>query len=168
MSIPSAPAEPTADDASDRPVLGVVRCGLVALSALGLLGAGTALSARGIDARHLAAWLGLGMLAAATVLFVVPGRRSMRWVRVLCLLVLGAAAFSVAEHLLASAGPAGIDRSVSAYWASLSPLTRSWYGVDDLGPSTPLVPGMLGQAALLLVLATFGGGRSPRPTTAPD
>jgi hypothetical protein len=64
----------------------------------------------------------------------------------------------VAEHLLAVADPARIDESITDYWSSLTPLTRSWHEAAGAGPQTPLAPGMLGQAALLLLLATLGAG----------
>jgi hypothetical protein len=142
--------------AAERPTLDVVRYGLIALSTLGLIGAGTELAANSHGLEQLAPWAGLAVLAVATALVALGGRRSVLWARVLCLAVLGAAAYGVAEHLLASASPTAIDKSLSGYWASLSPLTRSWYGAHDLGPRTPLAPGMLGQTALLIVLATLG------------
>jgi hypothetical protein len=143
---------------TERPALGVVRCGLIALAALGLIGAATELAGQGTGGfLHLGAWLGLGLLAASIVLFAVPSARSLPWIRVLCLVVLGVAAYDVAAHVLAGDAARGIDESITDYWASLSPLTRSLYGADDLGPGTRLAPGMLGQAALLLLLATLGG-----------
>jgi hypothetical protein len=144
----------------ERPALGAVRCVLIALGALSMIGAGTELASQGVDAERLVPWTGLAMLAVAAATFALPHRRAMLWARLLCLVVLCAAAYGVAEHLLLVADPAGIDESIGDFWASLSPLTRSWYGADDLGPSTPLAPGMLGQAALLLLLATLG-----RPST---
>jgi hypothetical protein len=132
-----------------RRALDVVRNGLLALSALVLIGA-----AAGLGAGQLIPWVGLTMLVVAGVLVATPGRRSLPLARVLCLVVLVAAAYGVAEYLMSVTDAAGIDASVTDYWASLTPLTRSWFGADDLGPHTPLVPGRLGQAALLILLAT--------------
>ncbi|NMH99261.1 hypothetical protein [Pseudonocardia acidicola] len=149
-------------DADGRGTLGVVRCALVALSALGILGVVAEIGAPG--RLQTVPWVGVGLLAVATVLLVLPRRaKLLPLVRILALLVLGAAAFGVAEHLLAHPDPAGFDHQIGTYWASLSPLTRSWYGGGAAGAATPLAPGMLGQAALLLLLATTGAGsRFPR------
>ncbi|MFC5993694.1 hypothetical protein ACFQE5_05635 [Pseudonocardia hispaniensis] len=136
------------------PALGVVRYTLLALCALGTLGAITEAGTPG--GGNLVPWFAAGLLIATLVMLLVPGRaRLLPLARLLGLVVVGLAGYGVAEHLIANSAAAGFDQGLSTYWASLSPLTRSWYGSGD----SPLAPGLLGQAALLLLLATIGVDR---------
>ncbi|GEL17482.1 hypothetical protein [Pseudonocardia asaccharolytica] len=142
------------DREAPPPVLGVVRYSLSALCTLGILGAIAEVGAP--SGQHAVPWIAAALLTAALVMLLLPARsRLLPIARLLGLVVVGLAAYGVVEHLIANPAPEGFDHEFSAYWASLSPLTRSWYGSGD----SPLAPGMLGQAALLLLLATAGVDR---------
>ncbi|MDN5919979.1 MAG: hypothetical protein L0I76_33585 [Pseudonocardia sp.] len=115
---------------------------LIGLGALGILGSAVQLAAPG--STHMLPWAATILLTAAAILLTLPraGRPGRRVARVLGLIVLVSAATAVVEHL--TAGP---DVGVGAF-------THSWYG----GGSTPLAPGLLGQSALLLLVASLRTG----------
>jgi hypothetical protein len=140
------------------PVL--VRRALVALTAVGILAAAFELYSE----RHwngpeqLVPWVALGVLAVATALALLPGRGTTSAVRVLTLLVLGASAYGVIEHVLVNDGSGALDQRFADTWDTLPALTRWWYAASgQVGPAPTLAPGVLGQTAVLLLLATVGG-----------
>ena len=113
---------------------------LIGLGVLGVLGAAAQLAPKG--SVHVLPWAAALLLSAAAVLLTVPriGHPGRRVARALSLVVLASAAAAVAEHLVAGPG------------AGVGAFTRSWYG--DIGVS--LAPGLLGQSALLLLVASLG------------
>lgn len=138
----------------------LVRRALVALTAAGILAAAFELYGE----RHwngpeqLVPWVALGVLAVATALALLPGRGTTSTVRVLALLVLGASAYGVIEHVLVNHGSGALDQRFADTWDSLPALTRWWYAASkEVGPAPTLAPGVLGQTAVLLLLATVGG-----------
>jgi hypothetical protein len=140
----------------------LVRRGLLALTAIAILGTAFELATE----RHwhgweqLIPWAALAVLAVATVLVVLPGERGTTAARVLALVVLAASVYGVATHVLTNFDAGVLDQRYAETWDRLPVLQRWWYAVTrTVGPAPTLAPGMLGQAALLLLLATVRGLR---------
>lgn len=125
---------------TDRTAPGGLAACLIGLGALGILAAAVQLAGPGPT--HVLPWAAMILLAIAAALLAVPrvGAPGRQVARTLSLIVLVSAATAVAEHLGAG--------------ADAGPFTRSWYGD---GVAT-LVPGLLGQSALLLIAASFRAG----------
>lgn len=115
---------------------------LIGLGVLGILGSSAQLAVPG--SAHVLPWTATFLLVVAAALLALPriGPPGRRAARALSLVVLVSAATAVAEHM--EAGP-GVG--VGAF-------THSWYS----GGTAPLVPGLLGQSALLLVIASLRAG----------
>ena len=148
---------PAREDAS-----ALVRPGLVALTVIGILAAAFELATErhwnGLD--QLIPWAALAVLAVATALLFVPGGRSLTAVRVLAVVVLGASLYGVLDHILVNYESGALDQRFAESWDTLPVGTRWWYAVTKtVGPAPTLAPGVLGQSALLLVLATLGRSR---------
>jgi hypothetical protein len=138
----------------------LVRRGLVALTAVGILAAAFELYGE----RHwngpeqLVPWVALAALTVATVLVLLPAAGATTAARVLALLVLGASVYGVIEHVLVNYGSGALDQRFADTWDTVPVLTRWWYAASkQVGPAPTLAPGMLGQSAALLLLATVGG-----------
>lgn len=141
------------------PVVVFVRCGLVALTVIGILATAFELATErhwnGLE--QLVPWLALGVLAVATALLLVPGRGGTTTVRVLALVVLAASIYGVIDHVLVNYNSGELDQRFADTWDSLPVLERVWYAVTKtVGPAPTLAPGVVGQIALLLLLATVG------------
>jgi hypothetical protein len=137
----------------------LVRHGLVALTVIGILAAAFELAIErhwnGLE--QLIPWLALAVLAAATVMALVPGGRGVTAARVLALLVLGASIYGVADHILVNFNSGALDQHYADTWDGLPLVERWWYAATKtVGPAPTLAPGVLGQSALLLLLATLG------------
>ena len=86
------------------------------------------------------------------VAFSAPPRALLA-ARVLAMTVLGVTGCIVTAHLLgATPGPHAFNRHLTEYLTNLYPFIGLW---DDDTPSW-IVPGLLGESALLLLLATVG------------
>ena len=136
----------------------LMRRGLLALAVLGILAAAFELATErhwiGLEQRI--PWLALAVLAAAAALVVVGGDRRVTLARVLALLVLGASLYGVITHILANYNPGALDQRYAATWDTLPQRKRWWYAATKtVGPAPTLAPGVLGQSALLLLLATL-------------
>jgi hypothetical protein len=132
---------------------------LIALTAIGILATAFELATErhwnGIE--QLIPWMALLVLAVATALLLVPGHRGVPAARVLAVLVLGASAYGVIDHILVNYSAAVLDQRYANTWESLSTSTRWWYAATKtVGPAPTLAPGVLGQSALLLLLASIG------------
>jgi hypothetical protein len=143
---------------------GLVWRGLVALTAVGILATAFELYSvhhwNGVE--QLVPWVALAVLAVATALVVAPGGSGAVAARVLALLVLAASVYGVVDHALVNFGSGPLDQRFADSWDALPLLTRVWYAVTtEVGPAPTLAPGVLGQTALLLVLATVGDARRP-------
>ena len=145
---------------TDAPVL--VRRGLVALTVVGILAAAFELATE----RHwngteqLIPWMALAVLAAAVTLLLVPRGRGVPAARVLAVLVLGASAYGVLDHVLVNYESGALDERYSQSWDTLPALQQWWLAVTKtVGPAPTLAPGVLGQSALLLILASTGSTR---------
>jgi hypothetical protein len=140
----------------------LVRTGLIALTVVGILAAAFELAIErhwnGLE--QLIPWLALAVLAAATVLVLIPGGRGVTAARVLALLVLGASIYGVVDHILVNYNSGPLDQNFADTWDTLRLVEQGWYAVTKtVGPAPTLAPGVLGQSALLLLLATLGGTR---------
>lgn len=137
----------------------LMRRGLIALAVLGILAAAFELATErhwiGLEQRI--PWLALAVLAAAAAaLVVVGGDRRVTMARVLALLVLGASLYGVITHVLVNYNAGGLDQRYAATWDTLPHGKRWWYAATKtVGPAPTLAPGVLGQSALLLLLATL-------------
>lgn len=140
--------------------LHVLRGSLVALTALGI--AGTAFELASLKHWHgaiqLVPWFALVVLAVALALHMTrPAHVPV--VRGLALLVLASSVYGVFEHALANFESGPLDQRFTDTWDGLSPWSQWWYAITKtVGPAPTLAPGMLGQAAATLILATIGAG----------
>lgn len=138
---------------------GLLRSGLLALAAVGVLGAAVDLAM----ARHWASpiqlvpWAALGVLAVALALIATrPSRRTLQAARVLGLLVAASAALGVYQHVAANYATAPLDFRYADRWESMSELARRWAAATQaVGPSPTAVPGLLGYLTLATWLATL-------------
>ncbi|WP_197028972.1 hypothetical protein [Blastococcus sp. URHD0036] len=157
-----------ADAVSDGTVL--VRRGLIALTSIGILATAFELATE----RHwnsweqLTPWAALAVLAVATVLVILPDGRGVTAARVLALLVLAASIYGVITHIRANYDAGVLDQRYAESWDNLPALQRWWYAATKtVGPAPTLAPGVLGQTALLLVLATLTGRGHRSPQRSP-
>jgi hypothetical protein len=136
----------------------LIRRGLLALIVLGILATAFELASErhwnGIE--QLIPWIALAVLTAATMLLVIPADGSVAASRVLALLVVAASLYGVVEHILVNYDSGALDQRYAQTWSSLSVLEQLWLAATKtVGPAPTLAPGVLGQSALLLLLATF-------------
>lgn len=141
--------------------LQVLRGSLSGLTALGIVGAAFELATlqHWNGAMQLMPWAALAVLAAALALHIRPADRPPRThlVRVLVLLVFVTSLFGVMEHALVNYAAGPLDQRFADTWDALSVWLRWWYAITrTVGPAPTLAPGMLGQAAVTLMLATIG------------
>jgi hypothetical protein len=143
---------------TDTPIMLLVRRGLIALTVISILSTAFELAAE----RHwngfeqLVPWLALAVLTMATTLLLLPDERATTIIRVLALVVLGASLYGVVDHILVNLHAGELDQRFADTWDSLPLPVRGWYAVTKtVGPAPTLAPGVLGQAALLLLLAAL-------------
>jgi hypothetical protein len=137
----------------------LLRCGIVALAALGVAGLLVELA----FLRHwsstgaLIVWPALGAAGLATAALARrPSDRRIRWVRwvALAVVVVGLVgmALHVNENLLA--GP--LDRAYAATWDSLPTTTQLLLALTGgVGPAPALAPGSMSELGLAIALATL-------------
>ena len=142
--------------ATDTSVL--VRRGLIVLTVISILATAFELASE----RHwntveqLIPWVALVVLAMATGLVLLRGRRAILAARVLALLVLGVSIYGVIEHTLVNYSSGALDQRFALTWEALPWALRWWYAsTKTVGPAPTLAPGVLGQSALLLLLASL-------------
>jgi hypothetical protein len=138
--------------------LQLLRGSLTALTALGIVGTAFELATlkHWNGAMQLVPWAALVVLAGAAA--VHAGRPDRTFlVRALAMLVLVTSLFGVLEHALVNYDSGPLDQRFADTWDMLSPWLRWWYAITrTVGPAPTLAPGMLGQAAATLLLATIG------------
>lgn len=142
----------------------LVRCGLLALTVVGILATAFELATERhwIGLEQLVPWAALVLLAVATALAAVPGGRWVTAARVLALAVLAASIYGVVDHVLVNLDSGALDQRFADTWEGLPLPQRLWLAATKIvGPAPPLAPGVLGQTALLLLLATVA---APSPT----
>lgn len=140
------------------PAIVLVRRGLVALTVVGILSTAFELASERHwnDVVQLIPWLALAVLTVATALFLLLDGGGSAVVRVLALVVLAASVYGVLEHVLANFQAGELDQRFADSWESLPLLEKGWYAITrTVGPAPTLAPGVLGQTALLLFLATL-------------
>ena len=138
--------------------IGVLRRGLIALAALGVVATAVELAML----RHwngfvqLIPWVALAVISAALVLLVARPRRSaIRAARALALVVVLAAGVGVVEHVIANYNAAPLDFRYSTRWATMSTRSRWWAAfTESVGPSPTLAPLALAWSALCVMFAT--------------
>ncbi|MCW2876741.1 MAG: hypothetical protein JWQ95_841 [Sphaerisporangium sp.] len=137
----------------------LVRRALLALTAIGILGAAFELATEQHwkSVEQLTPWVALALLAAGVPLLLFRDSFNLIVaVRLIAVVVLLASVFGIYAHIAANYDAGALDQRYSATWDSLPALSRWWYALTKtVGPAPPLAPGMLGQSALLLLLATF-------------
>jgi hypothetical protein len=140
----------------------LVRYGVLALAAAGVVGAAYELAAE----RHwgsplkLIPWIAVIALAVSVVTALSSAPRMVTVTRVLAALVLGASLFGIAYHILDNMWAGHLDPAFGPAFKELPRLERLWYGATKtVGEAPPLAPGMLGQSALLVALSTLGRGK---------
>ncbi|MEQ4715551.1 hypothetical protein [Nonomuraea sp. B19D2] len=137
----------------------LIRRALLALTAIGVLGAAFELTTEQHwkSAEQLIPWGALAFLGVAVLLMLVKDSlRLAAAVRLIALAVLVASAFGVYAHVAANYDAGPLDQRYATTWDALSAVTRWWYALTKaVGPAPPLAPGMLGQSALMLLLATL-------------
>ena len=141
----------------------LVRRGLYALTVIGILATAFELA----TVRH---WLSLEQLIPWAALVVTRYRDGARtgacsWGRIaaglLALLVLGASVYGVLDHTVVNYNSGPLDQRFADTWDSLPPTQRWWYAITKtVGPAPTLAPGILGETAVLLLLANL----MPKPT----
>ncbi|MGV9775606.1 hypothetical protein [Streptosporangium sp. NPDC003464] len=137
----------------------LLRRGLIGLSALSVLGTAFELATE----RHwhtwqqLLPWGALALLAVAVTLLALRGpAEAVTVARVLASVVLPVALFGVYVHVAANYEAGFLDQRYAGAWETLPSVTRWWYALTKtVGPTPPLAPGMLAQAAFLVLLAGF-------------
>ncbi len=102
------------------------------------------------------AWAALALTLVAVGLLVGrPSAGRVRAARIVAVVVVLCAVIGVWEHIRANYEAAPLDRRYGATWESMSALARWWLAArKGVGPSPPLAPGALAQAALCVLLAT--------------
>jgi hypothetical protein len=136
----------------------VVRRSLVGLTVVTMLSTSFELATErhwhGLE--QLVPWLALVVLAVATALLLLPGRRASTAARALALIVLGASIYGVIDHIAVNYNSGALDQRFADTWESMPWLEKWWYAITKtVGPSPSLAPGVLGLAAMLLLLASL-------------
>jgi hypothetical protein len=138
---------------------GLLRAGVLALGAVATAGTAVELATERHwnSAVQLVPWCALVVLAIALGLLAVrPNRRAVTVARVLGVLVVLTAIVGIAEHVQANLDAGILNGAYSATWQSLPLTTKLWLAATKtVGPAPPLAPGVLAQAALLTLLATW-------------
>jgi hypothetical protein len=136
----------------------LVRRALVALTAIGILATAFELATvqHWHDFEQLIPWGALLVLAVATVLVLLPGRWATTAAWMLALLVLCASIYGVIDHTLVNYESGVLDQRFADTWETLPSTQRWWYAITKtVGPSPTLAPGILGQSAVMLFLASL-------------
>ncbi len=145
----------------------VLRRGLILLTVIGVTGTAVELGMQ----RHwktavqLIPWYTLAAIAAGVALLVVrPRRVTVFVVRAIVGMVFVSAAFGVYEHVRANYDAGPLDFRYTERWPTMSTSQRWWTAATNgVGPSPPLTPAVLAQAALCLGLATVQHPTLARP-----
>jgi hypothetical protein len=134
----------------------LVRGALFALTVVGILATAFELASE----RHwnnpeqLIPWVALAVLTVATALAAQSARGAQLIARILVLVVLGASAYGVLDHIAVNHDSGPLDQRYADAWESM-PATRQWWyaATKTVGPAPTLAPGVLAQTSLLLLLA---------------
>ncbi|GAA4852845.1 hypothetical protein GCM10023201_52480 [Actinomycetospora corticicola] len=109
------------------------------------------------DLEQLIPWAALVVLLAAIGAVLVPRAATLTLSRVLAAIVLAASLYGIVDHTVANHDAGALDGRYSATWEDLPVAQQWWYAATKtVGPAPTLAPGVLGQAALLVLLAGIG------------
>lgn len=136
-----------------------LRLGLLGLAALSVLATAYELAAE----RHwdsvvrLVPWVTLLGLVAAIALAATRRPALVVAARVLAGLALVSSLFGIYQHTAENHRAGALDSAYSDSWDNRSAVSQWFLAVTkSVGPAPPLAPGVLGQNALLVLLATAG------------
>ena len=105
----------------------------------------------------LLAWVAVVVAAGALILLARnPSARQVRIARHMAALVIVIAVLGIVRHVYANFEAGELDQEYAATWDTLSLANRWWLAASKtVGPSPPLAPGALAQAAVCALLATM-------------
>jgi hypothetical protein len=106
---------------------------------------------------QLVAWAALAAtLVAAGLVWAAGSSARIRLARVLAVVVIVCAVVGMGEHIVANYDAGELDAEYGDRWSNLSAPQRWWLAISKgVGPSPPLAPGALAEAAALVLLATL-------------
>jgi hypothetical protein len=134
----------------------LVRGALLALTVAGILATAFELASERHwnSSEQLIPWVALAVLAVATALTALSARGAQLISRVLVLVVLGASAYGVLDHIAVNHDSGPLDQRYAETWESMPATQQWWYAATKtVGPAPTLAPGVLAQTSLLLLLA---------------
>lgn len=139
---------------------GRLRLALLGLGALSTAGAAAELAME----RHwdtfikLIPWFAVGAVAVSILaVWLVPNRRTIFLARVLAVAVAGATLFGIYEHVAENHKAGALDFRYANTWESMSSASQWWKAASKtVGPAPVLAPGVLLEAALCVVAASWG------------
>lgn len=109
------------------------------------------------DLDQLIPWAALVVLLGAIGAVLVPRAAALTLSRVLAAIVLAASLYGIVDHTVANHDAGALDGRYSETWDDLPAAQQWWYAATKtVGPAPTLAPGVLGQAALLVLLAGVG------------
>jgi hypothetical protein len=137
----------------------VLRAGALTLAGISVAATAFELASerhwKGIE--QLIPWAALVVLLGAIGAVLVPRAAALTFSRVLAALVLAASLYGIVDHTVANHDAGALDGRYSATWEDLPVAQQWWYAATKtVGPAPTLAPGVLGQAALLVLLAGVG------------
>jgi hypothetical protein len=143
----------------------LLRRGLLGLAALSVLAIAYELAAERhwSNAVQLIPWVVLVVLVAAIGCATSSRPKLIVAARVLAGLALAASGFGIYEHVADNYQVGELDAVYSNSWVYRSILDRVYLAITKtVGAAPPIAPGALGQAGLLVLLATVGQGKRAR------
>jgi hypothetical protein len=144
------------------PTAQLLRRGLLGLAALSVLAIAFELAAERhwSNAVQLIPWAVVVLLVAAIGLASSSRPKLIVAARVLAAVALAASAFGIYEHVADNYQVGEMDAVYSDSWVYRSILDRVYLAfTKTVGAAPPIAPGALGQAGLLVLLATLGRGK---------
>lgn len=144
------------------PTAQLLRRGLLGLAALSVLAIAFELAAERHwnNAVQLIPWAVVVLLVAAIGLASSSRPKLIVAARVLAAVALAASAFGIYEHVADNYQVGEMDAVYSDSWVYRSILDRVYLAfTKTVGAAPPIAPGALGQAGLLVLLATLGRGK---------
>jgi hypothetical protein len=134
-----------------------------ALLALGALSAGGAVAELTME-RHwdgfiqLIPWVAVGaVFLSIALVWLAPNRRTIRLARLLAVLVAAATLLGIYEHIDENHKAGALDFRYANTWESMSSASQWWKAATKtVGPAPVLAPGVLVEAALCVVAASWG------------
>jgi len=107
---------------------------------------------------QLIPWFAVGAVVVSIfMVWLVPNRRTILLARLLAALVAGATLFGIYEHIDENHKAGALDFRYANTWESMSNASQWWKAATKtVGPAPVLAPGVLVEAALCVVAATWG------------